>query len=172
MEMTSKKRLFDEVEDGVDCLKAINPVDFKEIGDLEEDSTCLLNEQYEQSLFDSEDPFNPNPSVSKSQYSFVRNGKRFDFQEDHGCLSDLFDIRLSTDTITNCHPKTQETYDVYRNEQYGDTYLKSHEGAVAFLNSALNSKSSLTSDVPNCLYIVLEVFADVSLSSMKAETYG
>ncbi|KAI7897121.1 uncharacterized protein EV154DRAFT_580725 [Mucor mucedo] len=138
MEITSKKRLFDEVED--------------ESGDVEEESSCLLNQQYEQSLFDSEDPFNPNPTVSKVsstfQYSFVRSGKRFDFhtpsknlispkkpalnQEDHGCLSDLFDIRLSTDTITSCHPETQETYNTYRNEQYGNTYLKSHEGAIAF----------------------------------------
>lgn len=56
-------------------------------------------------------------------------------ESDHGCLRDLFEMRLATDARINCHPTTQAIFEAYRDEQYGDYYIKSHEGAISFLNS-------------------------------------
>ncbi|CAO3638203.1 unnamed protein product [Mucor hiemalis] len=113
-----------------------------------------INNQYEQSLFDTKDPFNPNPSISKSQYSFVKNGKQFDYhtpsknlispkkpalsQSDHGCLSDLFEIRLSSDLRTSCSSATQMIFEAYREGHFANAYNKSHEGAISFSNSVLH----------------------------------
>lgn len=110
-------------------------------------------------MFDAEDPFNPNSSLSKSQYSFIKNGKRFDYhapsknlispkkpvlsQNDHVHLSDLFEIRLSSYLRTSCSSATQTIFEVYRDEQYANTYIKSHEGAISFLNSVLYPHNSI-----------------------------
>ncbi|KAI7897115.1 uncharacterized protein EV154DRAFT_490493 [Mucor mucedo] len=162
MEEGSKKRLFDEIEDEDDCPvltdRKSKDRSMKSAGAEEEltiDDISEISKQYEQSLFDAEDPFNPNPSVSKSQYSFVKNGKRFDYhapsknlispkkpalsQSDHGYLSDLFEIRLSSDLRTSSSSATQTIFEAYRDEQYANAYIKSHEGAISFLNSALDS---------------------------------
>ncbi|KAI8880551.1 hypothetical protein K501DRAFT_275426 [Backusella circina FSU 941] len=60
MEVKSKKRSFDEIEDEDDC-----PVSDDAEEELTIDSISEINQQYEQSLFDTEDPFNINPAVSK-----------------------------------------------------------------------------------------------------------
>ncbi|KAG2191192.1 hypothetical protein INT46_004939 [Mucor plumbeus] len=169
MEEGSKKRLFDEIEDEDELsvladrkskdhygkkvdqsMKCVSAEEELSIDDISE-----ISKQYEQSLFDAEDPFNPNPSMSKSQYSFVKNEKRFDYhapskslispkkpalsQSNYGDLSDLFEIRLSSGLRTSCSSVTQKIFETYRDEQYANAYIKSHEGAISFLNTVLNS---------------------------------
>ncbi|GAA5807168.1 hypothetical protein MFLAVUS_000522 [Mucor flavus] len=62
-------------------------------------------------------------------------------QSDRGYLRNLFDILLSTDTKTSCSSSTETKFVSYRDGQYENTYFKSREGVISFLNKILESDS-------------------------------
>ncbi|CAO3678953.1 unnamed protein product [Rhizopus stolonifer] len=86
MEEGSKKRSFSEIEGEDDCPvladRKSKDRSMNSAGGEEEftiDDISEMSKQYDQYLSDAEDPFNPITNTSKSQYSFVKNGKRFDY---------------------------------------------------------------------------------------------
>ncbi|GAN02977.1 hypothetical protein MAM1_0032d02427 [Mucor ambiguus] len=154
MEESSKKRSYDSVDNDYNLnLQRKDSPNEEEEFNLNEIGEANVQEQ---SLYDTDDPFNANPSVTKSQYSFVKNGKRFDYHtpsehlisprkpglstRDHGCLKDLFEIRLASDRTASCSPLTEAIYQTYRNGQYANISIKAHQDAISFLNAALNSE--------------------------------
>lgn len=53
----------------------------------------------------------------------------------------MFEIRLQSDTKVACTSLTEAIYRTYRNRQYVNTYIKAPQGAISFLNEALNSEN-------------------------------
>ncbi|KAG1376452.1 hypothetical protein G6F61_007589 [Rhizopus arrhizus] len=154
MEEESKKRSLDENEEESSLTSANAVVEEEEVTI---ETIRSINKQYNQSLFDTVNSFNPNPDIAKSQYSFVKNGKRFGYhtpsenlilpkkpalnQSDHGSLRDLFEIRLSSDSIVYCDSDTQKLYEDYRDDEDRNVFIKGREGAISFLNEALNENN-------------------------------
>lgn len=62
-------------------------------------------------------------------------------QSDHGSLRDLFEIRLSSDSIVYCDSDTQKLYEDYRDDEDRNVFIKGREGAISFLNEALNENN-------------------------------
>ncbi|KAK4516824.1 Ubiquitin fusion degradation protein 4 [Mucor velutinosus] len=128
-------------------------------GDSGQNDALDGSNQYEEPLLDLDEPANISPSVKKSQYSFVSNGKRFDYhtpsrnlvspkkpvlsQTDHRSLSDLFEIRLSSGTQGSCSHDTESLYEQYQDQQHANSCLKTHTGAISFLTTALDPDNFL-----------------------------
>ncbi|KAL9559572.1 hypothetical protein MBANPS3_000357 [Mucor bainieri] len=124
-------------------------------------SSVNQDEPYSESNTQSEDHEQPlhDPTVIKDQFSFVSNGKRFDYftpsknlasqktpalpLSDHCALSNLFEIRLSSGSPGCCSHETEALYEKYRNEQQLNSKIKACPGAMELLNTALEPANFL-----------------------------